>query len=140
MIIDGVELRPQEASGCNPRTRTLERCGHAMRLLNLDIQCLSLSVSGSILNGQGISSVLFGRNFHTAIVRRPNRVVLRLKLHDLSVGHAITELQCLPAVDHPCAGVKALDGQFFPPKLIDGLAVRVELLLRPFFGSTALDL
>src|SRR3984957_6475291 len=129
MIIDGVELRPQ---GKPPRKpRALPPSPRADdRLLNLDIQGLGLGVAGSILNRQGVSGVFFGRDLHAAVVRRPNRVVLRLKLHGLGIGHAITELHCLAAVDNSWAGVESLDSQFLPAKLIDGLAVGIELLLR----------
>src|ERR1700676_130717 len=129
MIIDGVELRPQGGTARKPRGSTANTIG----LLNLDIQCLGLRVTGSILNRQGIGSVFFGRDLHAAVIRRPNRIVLRLELHSLGVGHAITELYLLAAVDHACAGVETLDSEFLPAQLVDGLAVRIELLLRSFF-------
>src|ERR1700688_62907 len=114
--------------------------GRTIGLLNLDIQCLGLGVAGSILNRQGISGIFFGRDLHAAVVRRPNRVVLRLELHGLGVGHAVTELYCLAAVDNPWTGVESLNGQFLPAKLIDGLAVSVELFLRSLFSRVALVL
>jgi hypothetical protein len=113
---------------------------HTISLLNLDIQCLGLGVAGRILNRQGIGGVFFGRDRHAAVVRGPNRVVLRLELHGLGVGHAITELHCLAAVDNSWTGVESLDGQFLPAKLIDGLTVRVKLLLRSLFQRAALEL
>src|ERR1700730_318910 len=101
MIIDGVELRPQGGTAPKPRGSTANTIG----LLNLDIQCLGLRVTGSILNRQGIGSIFFGRDLHATVVRRPNRVVLRLELYGLGVGHAIAELHHLAAVDHAWTGV-----------------------------------
>ena len=132
MIIDGGELRPQGAGRKTTRcTRYLH--GQITGLLNLDIQRLGLRVTGGILNRQGIGGVFFGRHFHAAIIRRPDRVVLRLKLHGFGVGYPITQLQSFAAVDYACAGVETLDGQLLPSKLIDRLAVGIELLLSSFF-------
>src|ERR1700722_15548879 len=139
MIIDGVELRPQ---GKPPRKpRALPPSPRADdRLLNLDIQGLGLGVAGSILNRQGVSGVFFGRDLHAAVVRRPNRVVLRLQLTGLGVGHAITELHRVTAVDNSWSGVESLGGQFLSAKVVDGLAVSVQLLLRSLFQRAALEL
>src|ERR1700732_2211564 len=71
-IIDGVELRPQGAPIQNHRAY-LPAAGHTIGLLDLDIQCLGLRVTGGILYRQGIGSVFFGRDIHAAVVRRPNR-------------------------------------------------------------------
>jgi len=83
--------------------------GQHIELLNLDIQGLGLRVIGSILNRQGIGGVFFWRDLHAAVVRGPNRVVLRLELHSLGVGHAITELYLLAAVDHAVTPAPAVD-------------------------------
>jgi len=91
-------------------SQTTGQRGQHIELLNLDIQGLGLRVTGSILNRQGIGGVFFWRDLHAAVVRGPNRVVLRLELHSLGVGHAITELYRLAAVNDACAAVETLDG------------------------------